>query len=189
MKKQLESLAKYKHHLFIIVALLAANYVLMPMAQWQEEQVQTLNLLKKQQAKVVNLVSSKDTLQSKLADIENNFVQAKGYLFTEEKEAIFKLNAQSAVESVLLNAGCNIERIGFKGDTAVSSALTRWTMELRFKGDSVCLTKTTRGLETLKPTVQIVDHNFNHRSLNMEGEGHFNAQITTNTWHYREAND
>jgi len=184
MKGYLGNLTPYKHYIFILIALVVANYVLVPLSEWQKEQASTLSLLSKQQRKVKALIDNKEHFDLLQLEVNAELKKNEQYLFSQSSESNFKLIAQSTIEGVLNDAGCTIQRIGFKGNTAITNDINRWVLELRYQGDSECMLKTTRGLESLIPIVNITDFNFNHRGLKKEGQGSFNAQLTATVWHY-----
>lgn len=177
------TLNQYKHYFLILAALLLANYALVPLSELQTEQQQTLALLAKKQQKLNGLIVNEQQFEHRAAMVNQAYEELLPYMFSEKTEAQFKLKAQSKIEDVLNKADCKVERIGFKGSTQVSENISRWLLELRFKGDSVCMVKTSRGLETMIPNVRVESFNFNHRALKKEGEGNLNAQLSINVWH------
>lgn len=184
MKSLVTSVAQYKHYFILIAALLAANYLVLPMSEWQTEQQQTLALITKKSDKVSNLLSSETEYVEQLTKVTNDLQQMRRYVFDDADEAKFKLTAQSKIEQILNEAECNIQRINFKSDTQVREKLIRWQVELRFKGDALCMTQTTRGLESLVPNISIADFNMNHRGLTDEVEGQLNAVMNVTLWHW-----
>ncbi len=184
-----KSFAQYKHYLILIVALLLANYIVLPLSEWQTEQQQTLALITKKSDKVNQLLSSKADYADSLKKVDSDLEQMRKFVFAEADEAKFKLSAQSKIENILNTSDCTIQRIDFKGDSKVDNSLSRWRVELRFTGDAVCLTQTTRGLESLVPNISIADFNVNHRGLTEEVKGSFNAVMNVSLWHLIEANE
>lgn len=184
----LAEIIKYKHYLIVLAALLVANYVIVPLSELHDEQKLNLQLLSKQYEKTQSLMGNQDTLTEKLADSNKQIALLDKVLFIDSSEAQFKLAAQSLVEKTLLDGKCDIERIGFIGNTQVNKSIERWLMEVRLKGDINCLTYTTRTLESLSPHIEINEYNFNHRSLTENVSGKLNAQIQLNVW-YKEVNE
>lgn len=183
MKQQLANLAQYKHYLILLSALLVANYILVPLIEWQEQKHQSFKLIEKRRLKVANLIENEVSFDEQLTLSAASIKQAATYVFADKSESAFKLTSQSIVEKILTDAGCNVERIGFKGNTILNENLKRWMIEIRYKGDSECMVKVTRGLESHMPVIHISDLNYSHRSLTEEGAGSFNAQMTVNVWH------
>jgi hypothetical protein len=186
MNNIMNSFTQYRHYFFIILALMVANYAILPLSELQEEQQQTLSLLSKQSNKVRNLLANEADYDNLLEQVDNNLQQMRSFIFIQPDVSAFKLIAQAQLERVLNNAECDIQRIDFKGDTKVSDKLSRWRVELRFKGDATCLTQTTRGLEASIPSIHIADFNVNHRGLDKKVAGEFNAVINVTLWHLIE---
>jgi hypothetical protein len=177
---------KYKHYLLIIAALILANYVVVPLDEWQTEQQQSLQLLNKQYNKTQSLLNNKDQLAAQLVKSQANLAKVEKIIFVNSSEDKFKLMVQSLIEKELSVGECQIERIGFKGSIEVSADIQRWTMEVRFNGDINCMTTATRKVESLSPHLKITGFNFNHRGLTQEVTGKFNAQINIDAWYLEE---
>lgn len=186
MNKLLGTFKQYQHYLVLMSALVLANYVVVPLSEWQLEQQQTHALVAKQSNKIEHLIANKTSYAEQLNSINQQLDKITAFVFTDADEAKFKLSAQSNIEKILNTAECSIERIDFKGDTLVLPTLSRWRVELRFTGDAMCLTQTTRGLETMTPSAFVEDYNFNHRGFTGEAKGTFNAIINVNLWHSKE---
>lgn len=173
---------KYKHYLFIVGALVLANFFLIPLSEWQQELRHSVELIEKQQGKVDNLVGAKDDLISSLTESEKKIKNLERFMFLSSSDNKFKLSAQSKLENILNAAGCTIERIGFKGNSAVTKSTLRWSMDVRYKGDFGCMVQATRKLESLTPYIDIVGYNLNHRGFTKALEGVFNAQLQIDVW-------
>jgi hypothetical protein len=178
-------LLKYKHYLLILMALLLANYTVMPMVEWSENQQSNLLLIEKQFNKTQSLLDNKDLLTEKLFLSKHELLKVKELVYLESSVDKFKLKVQSVIESVLASGKCETERIGFNGNVVVNAKIQRWLMEVRFKGDINCLTKATREIESLSPYIKIVTYNLNHRGLTEEVTGKLNARMNLNVW-YKE---
>lgn len=176
-------LIKYKHYLIILAALIIANYVLVPLSEWHDEQQSQLNLVSARYDKTQDLLTKKDLLAAELLNVDKQLKQIDGYLFQSASEDQFKIIAQNKIEKAITTSECSIERIGYKGSQAVVEGISRWSMELRFKGDIYCMLAVTRKLESMKPYVRIDDHNFNHRGLNKKLKGQVNGLIRLSLWH------
>lgn len=176
-------LLKYKHYLFLLSALLVANYLLVPLTEWQLEQQEGLRLLQKKQLKTNALVSSSDSFTQENERLTKYLDSSLHYLFTQRSEAEFKLAAQTKIEQLLQNSDCNISRIGFKGSQQVLPNVEKWHLEVRYKGDALCLLRTTRALETEKPYINIEEYTYNARSFDKSVQADFNATLKVSVWH------
>jgi len=176
---------KYKHYLILLMALLMANYVIVPLDNWQNKQQETLGLLSNKYNKTQALLNNNDLFNQKLEEIDKQLALSDQMLFNSKDEATFKQIAQSKIESVLTKAECKIERIGFKGNAFLQENIERWSLEIRYRGDATCLLKTTRGLESMEPYVRIDDYNVSHSGVDIKGIGEFNASLNVSVW-YKE---
>lgn len=176
-------LLKYKHYLLMLLALLLANYLLVPLTEFQQDQQQKLSLLKKKQAKTVSLMDKNiqfTELNNQLAIYLKN---AHDYLYLLQSEADFKLTAQTQIEHHLKEAGCDISRIGFKGNQQITPKVQKWFMDIRYRGDVSCLIGLTRGLETARPYINIEEYSYSVRDFDKKAEGDFNAKVSVSVWY------
>lgn len=184
----LVEIQKYKHYLIILAALLIANYVIVPLDEWQENQSLNLELLNAKYEKTQSLLGNQSTLTEQLNQTQQQMTELEEVLFVDSSDDKFKLMAQSLIEKSLTDGKCNIERIGFKGSVVLNSEISRWLMEIRFKGDIHCLVHATRTLESLPITIKISEFNYGHDKLTSEVNGHLSAQILLNVW-YKEKSE
>jgi len=173
---------KYRHYLLIIGALVIANYLIVPLSDWQVELKQNLALLEKQEGKVSNLIHNQAKLETQLNESNEIIKQLNAALFLMPSEGEFKLSVQAIIEKAMIDAGCTIERIGFKGSNEVTANVVRWTMEIRYQGDIGCMTKATRALESFSPLIDIVSYNMNHRGLTEDLTGDLSGRMNIGIW-------
>jgi len=185
MKIVNEKFTQYKHYFIVICSILAVNFVVFPIHDFQVSQKEKLSLLKMQSVKVESLLENESKLTDKLKSLDESISLLESALYRDVTEAKFKLRAQSKVENILTKNKCKIERIGFKGSQLITPDITRWYLELRYKGDGECLLGVTRGLESMKPIVQIDEYNVNHRRLIKEVYGEFNIRTNISIWHQK----
>lgn len=176
-------LLKYKHYLLLLLALLLANYVLVPLTELQVEQQNTLNLLQKKQSKTNKLIENGDDYSQYNEQLNVYLKNSHNYLFTQKSEAEFKLTAQAQIEQLLQASGCDISRIGFKGNQPILPKVQKWYMEIRYKGDANCLVKTTRALETATPYINIEEYSYSARGFDKTAQSTFNAMLKVSVWY------
>lgn len=184
----MSGLIKYKHYLLVLIALLLTHYIVMPLVEWSKEQHTNLFLIEKQYDKTQSLLGKQSLLSESLKSSQKELLKIKEVAYEEQSVDKFKLKVQSSIEKALTSGGCETERIGFQGSTEVVDTIQRWAMEIRFKGDVLCLTHLTRKLESLSPYMQIDSYNLNHRGLTNEVAGKLNARVNLNVW-YKEVNE
>lgn len=149
---------KYKHYLLLILALLLTSFVLEPLWQHGLDTQSKVQLMNKKADKVAGLLSVKGQIdeQDKLMSSKRQNLQA--YLFPASSESEFKLLAQGKVESILSDANCNIDSIGWKSRSKIEESLIRWTLEARYKGNAECALKAVRAFEHQKPVINIAEY-------------------------------
>jgi hypothetical protein len=182
-------LLKYKHYFLLLLALLLANYLLVPLTELQSEQQQTLSLLQKKQHKSNALLSGEGISSQDREQLLSYLKKSHNYLFVQQNEADFNLAVQTQVETLLTSSGCNISRIGFKGNEQILPNVQKWHMEIRYKGDADCLVKTTRALETVKPYINIEEYGYGARGFDKTAQALFNATLNVSVWYKANAEE
>jgi len=176
-------LLKYKHYLLLLLALLLANYLLVPLATLQSEQQETLTLLQKKQNKTNALLNERNISTKEREQLATYLKNSHNYLFTQKSEDEFKRVAQTQIEKLLKASGCDVSRIGFKGNQQIFPKVQKWYMEIRYKGDANCLVKTTRTLETIKPYINIEEYSYSTRGFDKTAKATFNALLKVSVWY------
>ena len=149
---------KYKHYLLLIAALIIINFVLEPLWQHAIDTQNKVQLMQKKADKIAGLLSVKDGVDEQDQLMTSKRVSLQPYLFPASSESEFKLLAQGKVESVLADANCNIDSIGWKSRSKIEQSLIRWTLEARYKGNAECALKAVRAFEHQKPVINIAEY-------------------------------
>lgn len=170
-----EELLKYKHYWLVLSGLMMANYILVPLLDWQDTQKQTNIMLSKRFDKTTQLFDTKEILQANAEAIDTKLVEVRKWVFTANTDAEFKLNTQQAIEKVLKKGNCQIQRFSFKGEELINDSTSKWTVESRVKGDILCLTQATRSLESMVPYVTVNKIVANHRGFESDIKEDFNV--------------
>ncbi|WKD22050.1 hypothetical protein NDQ71_10150 [Pseudoalteromonas sp. KG3] len=149
---------KYKHYLLLLVALITANFVLEPLWQYALDTQNKVQLMQKKAAKITNLLSVEDQVDEQVELMSSKRLKLQPYLFPASSESEFKLLAQGKIESILANANCNIDSIGWKSRSKIEKSLIRWTLEARYKGNAECALKAIRTIEEQTPVINIASY-------------------------------
>jgi hypothetical protein len=149
---------KYKHYLLLIAALLIVNFVLDPLWQYAIDTQSKVQLMQKKADKIASLLSVKDEVDNQELLMSSKQLNLQPYLFPASSESEFKLLAQGKIESVLADANCNINSIGWKSRSKIEQSLIRWTLEARYKGNAECALKSIRTFEHQKPVINIAEY-------------------------------
>lgn len=177
-----EELVKYKHYLLVLVALVIANYAIVPLSEWQDEQQAKLALLETRLVKSQNLKSQATDITNYYSELSSASDALASYVYSSTSGDKFKRVAQKQIEALLADATCTTEGIGFKGEVELDPSLSRWSIELRYSGDAACIIKMSRSLESMQPMATVEKYNVNHRSLRSELKGRFTAKLTVSLW-------
>ncbi|WP_448213061.1 hypothetical protein [Colwellia sp. MEBiC06753] len=190
MKLINQKIEPYRHYLIILGAILLAKFAVVPLADYQQEQVEQLNLLTIQNEKLDALINNQDDFLAQHQALGKQLAKAKGYVYVTPDEAGLKLAVQAKLDKLIVAAGCSVERIGFEGSTTLSSKLARWGINISTKGDGACIVNLTRAIEEARPLLKINSYRLNHRNLNQnsEGRGEFNARFQLFVWQMIDSN-
>lgn len=173
---------KYKHYLLLVVALIIANFVLEPLWQNALDTQHKVQLMQKKEAKVNSLLAMKGKVEEQSEIMLSKRLKLQTYLFPASSESEFKLLAQGKVESVLADASCNIDSIGWKSRSKIEQSLIRWTLEARFKGNAECVLKVVRTLEHQKPIINIADYSLGGSEVSGDRRNRMVIQFNLVMW-------
>lgn len=175
-------LLKYKHYFAVLLALAVANFAIDPL--WNNIAVlqQKLYLDEIKATKVESLIATKSEIEKQHGLLSIRTLKLQPYLFPASTESEFKLVAQGKVESVLANASCNVERIGWKSRKEVDKSLVRWTLEARYRGNPKCALQVTRQLESQKPLIKIADYSYAGKEVSGDKNNYMVIVLTLVMW-------
>ncbi|XQF90936.1 hypothetical protein ACOBV8_06220 [Pseudoalteromonas espejiana] len=128
------------------------------------------------------MLSVKEQIDEQDKLISSKLLQLQPYLFPASSESEFKLLAQGKVESVLSDANCNIDSIGWKSRSKVEQSLIRWTLEARYKGNAECALKAIRTFEHQKPVINISEYSLGGREVSGSKRNNMVIQINLVMW-------
>lgn len=180
----MQDLIKFKHHLLFLAALLIANYIIEPLWQNQTELKSKANSIENRVNKVEHLITQKELLEIQQGKIQLNLFKFLPLLYKQKNEAVFKLTAQTAIETSLKEANCEVEQIGWQGSESLSNDIRRWQLDARFKGGPSCLLTAARELESLKPIVRVNDYFYGGRRIDSDPSSIVRAQLELVMWQY-----
>lgn len=151
---------KYKHYIVILVALTLVNFVLEPLWVNVTELQQKVYLDEVKVNKINGLMAVKSDIEKQAGLFSIRTLQLQPYLFPASTEAEFKLSAQGKVETILADAQCNVERIGWKARSNIEQSVVRWTLEARYRGNPNCALMASRGFESTQPLIRIESYSY-----------------------------
>ena len=176
------NLLKYKHYLAVLLALAVANYIIDPLWNNLIELQQKIYLGEVKAVKVEGLIAAKSDIEKQHGLLSISTLKLQPYLFPASTESEFKLVAQAQVEAILENAGCNVERIGWKSRNEVKQSLVRWSLEARFRGNPKCALQVTRQLESQTPLIKIADYSYAGKEVSGNKNNYMVIALTLVMW-------
>lgn len=171
------NLIKYKHYLILLTALLFSSYLVVPLWELQQELRSEIKMLKKQLLKIDKLIGNETIFDERGVKAKQKQAKSEVYIFQQPNEAKLKLDVQLKLEHLFTDANCEMGRVSWKNASVVDQTLTRWTVEVRFKGNPSCIIKTTRSFATAKPLMRIQDFDYSARRINGEVRNKITATL------------
>ena len=145
-----------------LVAILAVlRFVLVPILDWQDEQVLQLNLLEKRFSKVNELLVNDANYEGQFQAIEDAYQAERARLFTVVDEANFKLQQQVLIENIMAKYELKVNNFGW--NPAISKdafGVFIYPAVLRIEGSSFSLMQAMSEIEALPQAVLIADFEF-----------------------------
>lgn len=175
-------LLKYKHYIIVIVALAFVNFVLEPLWISITELQQKVYLNEVKVQKVTNVIAAKNEIDKQHGLLSIRTLQLQPYLFPASTEAEFKLSAQGKVETILADAQCSVERIGWKARSNIEQSLVRWTLEARYRGNPNCALMASRGFESAQPLIRIESYSYGGKEVSGNKSNQMVIALTLVMW-------
>lgn len=182
----MEELAKYKHYFIVLTALLLVLYVTEPLWISFKELQQTNNMNQKRVGKLAELLQQQQKLAEQLNIADKNTKLLVEYIFIKDSESNFKLEAQQLIEKTFSDLGCEIDRLGWQGKTLLSDEIMQWRLNVRFKGNSLCVLKVTKQLEGLTPLIRFIEYNYTGRSWEGKPDDVLTGDIDLIMWNNQQ---
>lgn len=152
-------LLKYKHYIVILLALAVTNFILEPLWGNVTFLQNKVYLDEVKVNKINGLMAVKGDIEKQAGLLSIRSIQLQPYLFPASTEAEFKLAAQGKVETILADAQCSVERIGWKGRSS-EGEIIRWTLEARYRGNPKCALTVSRAFESTQPLIKIESYSY-----------------------------
>lgn len=176
-----------KRLLVLLLALVAIKLVVMPIIEWQSEQVESLqgheNRIAKaksileEQAEMENALSTSKTL---LTDIENQFPQ---YV----NSGVFRLETQKRFETLIKEHGLEVKQVFWRDneDVLVSGSLYRAKLSIRLAGEVHYFLPLQLALEQKQLSNQLKGLSLQLRNSSATSAGNLKGLITFDVYYYR----
>lgn len=174
------SVIKQKPHLVVLLALLlVAKLVIMPIYEWQNNQLTELKLLQNQVSKADYAIANRELYQQKADQLHQQWQSAKQRLFAYQPESAFKLEQQKKIEKLVTDLGLNVVGAGWlQTKSSTAYGLSEYRMKLTVKGDGVKLPLLTLAIESGEQWIAIEDFNISLRRQGKTAIGDVNGQFT-----------
>ncbi|MCQ8879459.1 hypothetical protein NQT69_15770 [Pseudoalteromonas shioyasakiensis] len=182
----MQELEKYKHYFIVVAALLLALYVTDPLWISYQELKQQNSMQQKRANKLAELLKQQQTLIEQLEVVHNNAEQILDYVFVKNSESDFKLTAQQLIEKTFNSAQCEIDRLGWQGQTPLNDKIVQWRLNVRFKGSSLCVLNVTKQLELLTPLVRFTEYNYIARRWEGKHDQSLTGDIDILMWNNKQ---
>jgi len=165
--------------LWIIVLLIAFKFLIMPIFAWQTQLIADNTYLEKQQQKVGKVLNDNNKNKQLLKQLVKEVKQTESMFFPFQTTAGFKLTQQKKLEALLTKHNLKSQNIGWQVSTVLNKlAVTRYSMQIRFTGETVNVINFIAALEAQQQRVEINDFNFNIKGQREKNLGKINGRVT-----------
>lgn len=175
-------MSELKQHawlLSIVAILVIAKFFVIPIFDWQNTVLSEITLLEKKQDKISNVLKQQDDNIRANEQLSLIITQVEQLFFPFQTEAAFKLEQQKLLESLLSKHNLASENIGWQATSRVDLLdVIRYTIQIRFTGQSTDIIEFIAALETNKQRIEVVDFNLTLKGQQAKKLGRMNAMIT-----------
>lgn len=131
----MNTLKQHALALSIIGLLLSLKFIVIPVMEWQDQQVTQISLLQRKVAKLTQLIDSRESLTAQLKAEQNEFDKVSHLFFKFETAEKFKREKQQQEEQEIKNHDLKISGIGWKNQQKLGDApITVFDLEYTVKG-------------------------------------------------------
>ncbi|MDT0602811.1 GspMb/PilO family protein [Thalassotalea castellviae] len=180
-------MTELKQHtgLLILLALLfALKFIVVPIFDWQDNQLLNIVNQEKKLAKVSHVLAKEGLFDDKNKVLAEKLQSAERLVFAYQPEAEFKLNRQQQIEQLLDKHNISSLNIGWQTATPLSEFnMIKYQLQVSFNGSFINIVKMFTELESSEPWLQIDDFNISTRSnqLGIPGSSK-NARLKINVY-------
>jgi hypothetical protein len=175
-------MSELKQHawlLFLIAILVIAKFFVIPIFDWQNAVLSEITLLEKKQNKISNVLEQQDDNAKANAQLSLILTEVEQLFFPSQTEAIFKLEQQKVLESLLNKHNLNSENIGWQATNRIDLLdVIRYSIQIRFTGQSTDTIEFITALEANKQRIEVVDFNLTLKGQRAQKLGRMNASVT-----------
>lgn len=177
-------MAELKKHallLSLLSLLLFVKFVLVPIYQWQEGKLYTVQMLQKKQQKIANILQYKNEEREKYITLKENVAKGESIFFPYQKESDFKLAQQKLIESFLVNNNVAASNIGWQVTSPLPEyKAINYQLKLQFSGEYLNVVNLIFSLEKNVQRIEIPDFNLNIQGQSGDKLGNINGWLIIN---------
>lgn len=129
----MHELAKYKNYLWVVAALVLAQFVWLPQWSAKQEKWELLNSLNRTMARASQLLANKDLVLENKQELEHIVVGRRAQLQRAENINRYRLTQQSSIESLAAAQKISVTQVSWR-DGLVKSSVHTQLMEIRLTG-------------------------------------------------------
>jgi len=175
-------MAELKKHallLSLMAILIIAKFIVVPIFDWQNNELQNIKLLAKKQQKITQVLNGQDNTANSNATLKSINKLGDSIFFTYQTESAFKLKQQKMFESLLAKHYVQSERIGWQVTTELPNlSATQYQLQLSVKGQTHNVVSLLAELENHNKLIEIKDFNVNFKGQNEIALGQIFGDLT-----------
>jgi len=182
----MNDLKKHSLALSLIALLLFLKFVLIPLIQWQDNQITTVAMLERKIEKVENLLLSDNVLNEQYLALSNALSNLEQEIFSYQEESTFQLTQQKMVENNLLKSELKVSSIGWQNTVELAKLpLLQFSLEYRVSGKTNNVVEYLTQLKAQDRTPDIKALNFSFRNQSQGKLGSVSARIRVNYYMFK----
>jgi len=175
-------MAELKKHAMLLsfmAILIIAKLVIMPVFDWQNNQLKKIVLLEKKQQKISEVLTGQSTTQALNIQLSKINKQGDGLFFAYQDESAFKLKQQKKLEGLLAEYDLKSERIAWQVTIEIGELmLKRYQVQIGLKGKTNKIIKLMMALESNDKRIEVKGFNVSFKGQRDKNLGQITGKLT-----------
>ncbi|URQ89965.1 GspMb/PilO family protein [Pseudoalteromonas sp. SCSIO 43101] len=164
--------------LVLLAVLLVLKFAVVPLLDWQDEQIGVINNLQKRATKSQTVIDNQATIDSQQQQISKQLESINRLFVEPQKDTEFKLAMQQKVEQLMAKHNLQINNSNWLVSLKVANdSLMRHQLRLNISGKLINFQTVLVQLETNTPLMQVSDFNMRMKGQTAQELGQVDGTI------------
>jgi hypothetical protein len=181
----MQAFKQYQLHLTLVAILLSLKFVVVPLFEWQDQQLLEIQLLNNKINRIDNVLNNRAQILEHQSALKQMLADNSNVFFKTDTSTTFQLEQQQWLENKIKQHELDVSNIGWAPQQTLEEFnLTAHLVQLNIDGKSNKVFKFLQELQAQKKYIAIQAFSVNFKSQNASNLG--SARVRLNLAFYRE---